>query len=61
MFRAHLQNLLWVRSFETIEELRRALLQFRETYNSTWLIERHGFITPEARRRNSLHAAALAA
>jgi putative transposase len=55
------ENLLSVRSFDTIEELRRALLQFRETYNSTWLIERHGFITPEACRRNLLHAAALAA
>jgi hypothetical protein len=40
------ENLLWVRRFETIEELRRALLAFRETYNTTWLIERHGYRTP---------------
>ena len=40
------ENLLWVRHFETIEELRQALLAFREVYNTTWLIERHGFITP---------------
>ena len=32
------ENLLWVRHFETIEELRQALLAFRETYNTTWLI-----------------------
>jgi hypothetical protein len=32
------ENLLWVRSFETIEQLRQALLAFRETYNTTWLI-----------------------
>jgi transposase InsO family protein len=50
------ENLLWVRTFETIEELRQALLAFRDTYNSTWLIERHGFITPEAFRQNQLHA-----
>lgn len=55
------ENLLWVRAFETVEELRLALLAFRETYNTTWLIERHGFITPAAVRRNQLQPAALAA
>ena len=40
------ENLLWVRSFETIEQLRQALLAFQETYNRTWLIARHGFLTP---------------
>lgn len=46
------ENLLWVSTFETIEELRQALLAFRETYNTTWLIQRHGFITPaECRQR----------
>ena len=40
------ENLLWVRYFKTIEELRQALLAFRETYNTTWLIERHGYLTP---------------
>jgi transposase InsO family protein len=28
------ENLLWVRTFETIEELRHAMLQFRDTYNT---------------------------
>ena len=27
------ENLLWVRSFETIEDLRLALLAFKRTYN----------------------------
>src|ERR1700753_2112127 len=40
------ENLLWVRHFQTIEELRHALLAFRETYNTMWLIERHGFMSP---------------
>jgi len=40
------ENLLWVQTFETIEELRQALLAFRKTYNATWLIERHGFVSP---------------
>ena len=38
------ENLLWVQHFQTIEELRQALLEFRAIYNATWLIERHGFI-----------------
>ena len=32
--------------FETVEELRLALQRFRETYNQTWIIERHGYKTP---------------
>ena len=55
------ENLLWLRTFETVEELRLALIAFRETYNATWLIERHGFITPQAVRQSQLHPAALAA
>ena len=55
------ENLLWVRSFATVEELRRALLAFRETYNATWLIERHGFRPPAAIREEQLSAVALAA
>jgi putative transposase len=55
------ENLLWVRTFDTVEELRRALLDFRDTYNATWLIERHGFRPPDAVRQDQLSTAALAA
>jgi putative transposase len=55
------ENLLWVRTFETIEQLRQALLAFRDTYNTTWLIQRHGFITPEAFRQQQLQTTAKAA
>jgi putative transposase len=55
------ENLLWVRGFATVEELRRALLAFRETYNATWLIERHGFRPPASLREEQLSPAALAA
>jgi len=54
-------NLSWVRSFATLEELRQALLAFREVYNETWLIERHGFRPPAAIRDEQLSPAALAA
>ena len=55
------ENLLWVRSFDTIEELRHALLEFRQTYNTTWLIERHGFLSPAEYRRQRLQPIAQAA
>src|SRR4051812_34470124 len=55
------ENLLWVRTFDTVEELRQALLVFREVYNTTWLIERHGFQTPAAMRQSQLSSAARAA
>jgi transposase InsO family protein len=55
------ENLLWVRTFDTVEELRLALLEFRETYNATWLVERHGFRPPAAIRAEQLQPAALAA
>lgn len=48
------ENLLWVRRFDTIEELRLALHQFKETYNQTWIVERHGYQTPAAIRAAQL-------
>ncbi len=48
------ENLLWVRCFDTIEELRQALLAFKETYNHTWIVERHGYQTPAAVRAAQL-------
>ena len=40
------EQLLWVRYFASIEELRLALLEFKEKYNQRWLIEKHGHRTP---------------
>src|SRR4051812_15240998 len=45
----------------TVEDLRQALLVFREVYNTTSLIERHGSQTPAAARQNQLSPAAGAA
>jgi len=55
------ENLLWVQTFDTVEDLRQALLAFRKTYNTSWLIERHGFITPDAFRHKQLQPTAMAA
>jgi transposase InsO family protein len=55
------ENLLWVRTFRTVEELRLALLEFRQTYNEHWLIERHGHRSPAQFRRDQMDHVPLAA
>jgi transposase InsO family protein len=40
------ENLLWVKTFDTIEELRAALVEFARHYNETWLVARYGYRTP---------------
>ena len=46
------EQLLWVKTFETVEEPRLALIAWAELYNARWLIERHGFRSPAQRRRD---------
>ena len=55
------ENLLWVRTFATVEELRPALLEFRQAYNEHWLIERHGHRSPAQFRRDQLDTEPLVA
>jgi len=55
------ENLLWVRHFKTIEDLRLALLEFRETYNEKWIMQRHGYKTPAQFRRDIIDNRAIAA
>jgi len=55
------ENLLWVRSFQTIEELRSALHEFKDRYNNQWLIERHGNKTPAQVRKLQTASAQKAA
>ena len=55
------ENLLWIRTFDTVEELRLALLAFRDVYNTTWLIQRLNYQTPTQVRQQQLSAVAVAA
>lgn len=48
------ENFLWVHTFDTIEELRRALVEFARHYNENWLIARHGHRTPAQVRADQL-------
>jgi putative transposase len=40
------ENFLWVHTFDTVEDLRRALQDFVAHHNAAWLVARHGYRTP---------------
>jgi transposase InsO family protein len=50
------EQLLWLRRFATVEDLLPALQDFKERYNHEWLIERHGWVSPEAHYRRLIAA-----
>ncbi|MBI5855986.1 MAG: IS3 family transposase [Nitrospirae bacterium] len=54
------EQLLWVRTFRTVEELRQALQAWLVTYNEQWLVERHGFRAPAQVRRDLMATPAAA-
>ena len=54
------EQLLWVRMFQNIEELRHALAEFRERYNQRWIVQRLGYLTPAQARQQLLALGAAA-
>lgn len=44
------EQLLWVTCFDTVEELRVALHAFRESFNQSWLVQKHDHRTPNQAR-----------
>lgn len=55
------EQLLWLRRFETLEELRVALQAFKDRYNREWIVGRHGYRSPSAARAALKPAAEMAA
>ena len=55
------ENLLWLKTFDTVEDLRLALCEFQRRYNETWLIGRHGYKAPAQVRHERRCALADAA
>jgi transposase InsO family protein len=55
------ENLLWIRPFASIEELRLALQTFKKSYNQSWIIERHGYRTPAQVRAEQIGQLLMAA
>ena len=41
------EQLLWVQTFDTVEDLRLALRAFRQRYNASWLVQKHRHRTPD--------------
>ena len=54
------EQLLWVRTFRNVEELRQALAEFRERYNQRWIVQRLGYFTPAQARQKLLALGAAA-
>jgi len=52
------KQVLWTQRFDTIEDLRLALLAFKERYNHGWLVQRHGYQSPAAVRARLIELAA---
>ena len=48
------ENLLWVRTFGTIEEMQQALQEFKDDYNEQWLIQRHRHRSPNQFMRDAM-------
>jgi putative transposase len=51
-FRTLKEQLLWVQRFRNLEELRAALIAFRDRYNNHWIIGRLGYRTPAQARKD---------
>jgi transposase InsO family protein len=51
-FRTLKEQLLWVRPFRNLDELREALAEFRCRYNQHWILERLQYRTPAQARRD---------
>ena len=54
------EQLLWIHTFANIEDLNKALQEFRDLYNHQWLIERHNHRPPALVRQDLLGTGAAA-
>jgi putative transposase len=54
------EELLWVRVFQNVEELRCALAEFRHRYNRSWIVQRLDYLTPAQARQQLLALRAAA-
>jgi putative transposase len=54
------EQLLWVKVFRNVEELRCALTEFRERYHQRWIVQRLGYLTPTQARQQLLAIAPAA-
>jgi putative transposase len=55
------ENLLWVRRFDTVEELRLARRAFQRGSHQGWIVERHGYRTLAQLRADQIGPTLMAA
>lgn len=60
-FRTLKEQLLWQHHWKNEEELREALLTFKARYNANWILQRHGYRTPNQVREAWNQQLAMAA
>ena len=48
------EQCLWARLYENVDDLRQAVVDFTELYNSKWLIQLHGHMTPREAHRAAM-------
>ena len=48
------EQLLWLQRFDGLDDLQRALADFKQRYNHYWRIERHGYLSPAQQRARLL-------
>ncbi len=60
-FRTLKEQLLWIQRFRDLDTLRQALIEFRERYNQSWILQRLAYRTPAQARRDFLLALPSAA
>jgi transposase InsO family protein len=46
-FKTLKEQLLWIETFRNVEELLAALHDFKERFNKQWIMQRHGYKTPD--------------
>lgn len=52
------EQCLWLKRWKTLEELQTALKDFKERYNNSWLVQKHGYKTPLEIRTELMQLAA---
>lgn len=54
------EQLLWIKRFDTVEELRLALVAWAKQYNENWILGKYGYLTPKQVRQTLLPQATVA-
>lgn len=57
-FKTLKEQLLWLHVFDSVESLRTAVVEFVKTYNTCWMVAKHGYLSPSGVRAQLSYKAA---